>query len=181
MDYYTWKEDFEKTVSVINDNKFIHKTSQGPCVHSKRDIIHLFYHQKDYVKRWLTDCTHKTDTDIISPKLTKEYIQKAIIKYMPLFDSNINVLEREEFKFYDDGYSWYIRKDYFPKSGNQITEKDVEYHITANNYRFITGKTGSKSFMCFIYIDKPDYLNYTCKTDYKTIKNTEYRILKKYF
>ena len=174
MDYLDWKNEFEKNVQMINANRFLETTKFGQYMTSKRNLLRRFAHQKDFIKMWLQDENHVIVDDIISPKLTKEYINQAIIKYMPLFDDT--KIEREQFEFEEDGYTWYIRKDYLPPRGVlKPSEKDVEYYISAYNSKYTTTKKGSRSFFKFIYIDEPGYLNKTC-LQYKTIQNTKYRI-----
>ena len=171
-DYEQWKVNFENRVSFINDKKFCFDDR----FINKRHLMGIFSHCKEFVKQWLHDPTHKTHEDIVSPKLTKEYITSAIVKYMKLFEPNEHVLEREEFKFREDGYDWYIRKDFIPPHGRrQVIKEDVEYHISASNYKYCSLKSGYKSFFRFIYIDGPGYLN-TKSPHYKTIPGTKYRI-----
>ena len=172
--YHDWKTTFETKVAYINDKKFLVDDGKGERIVSKNNLLSRFAHQKKFVKWWLLDPDHRTSPDFTSPKLTKDYIEKAIIKYMDLFKPNEHILKREEFNFCEDGHEWYIRKDFYPKH-EPATEKDVEYYISAANYRYSTGKRTDKSFFRFIYIDRPGYLNET-SPHYRTIKGTVYRI-----
>ena len=170
--YEEWKADFENHVSFINDKKF--------CIDDhfvrKNHLMQIFAHCKEFVKQWLYDPTHKTHEDIVSPKLTKDYITSAIVKYMKLFEPNEHVLEDEEFEFCDDGYQWRIRKNFLPVPGSKVvTEKDVEYYISAANYKYCSVKSEYKSFFRFIYIDSPGFWN-SDSIHYKTIKGTKYKI-----
>jgi len=133
----------------------------------------MYENWKENIKMWLEDPTRKVENDIVSPKLTKAYKHQAIIKYFTRFDEKV---ENQEHEFYDDGYHWRISRRYVPEPGSkQVTEKDAEYHISANNFRYCTKKSDCRSYYQYVYVGLPGYLNYEC-SGYKTIPGTIYRV-----
>jgi hypothetical protein len=105
--------------------------------------------------------------------MDKERKEAIILKEIERFNKNPTTFDYEEFKLEIDGYTGYIRRDFVAKPGEEISEKDVEYHIHLNNYKECRLKREQKSWGAFIYINEPDYW---CNGKYKSIPGTHYGV-----
>jgi len=107
------------------------------------------------------------------PKMTHEQKEAIILREIERFDKNPTKFEWELYNLSVDGYTGYIRRDFVAKPGEEISEKDVEYHIHLNNYKECRRGTEQKSWGAFIYINEPDYW---CNGKYKSIPGTHYGV-----
>jgi hypothetical protein len=105
-------------------------------------------------------------------KMDKNDMKNTIVEQMKLFDQDPVVFESERHEITVGEYIGHIRKIYL-KRGEEPTKYDVEYKISLS-YKNPSGlKKNSHSWGAYIYINRPDYLNY--KT-FKSIKDTDYGV-----
>ena len=102
-------------------------------------------------------------------KMSKAQMEHTIVESMKLFDQDPTTFERENHQIHAGGYSGYIRRIYLPRG--EPTKYDVEYRISMEYYGY--SKKDRHSWGAFIYINRPNYLNYQT---YKSIKDTDYGV-----
>jgi hypothetical protein len=107
-------------------------------------------------------------------KMTKAQMEQTIIEQMKLFNQDPEVFESELHQITVGEYKGYIRRIYLSR-GAEPTKYDVEYRISLSHDAPL--KKDRHSWGAFIYINRPDYLNYkTFKSINDTFKTTDYGV-----
>ena len=105
-------------------------------------------------------------------RMSKAQMEHTIVQQMRLFDQDPTTFESERFPINVGGYDGYIRRIYLNRGSAPTTKYDVEYRISMDHYDAYS-KKNRHTWGAFIYINRPDYLNY--KT-FKSIKDTDYGV-----
>lgn len=107
-------------------------------------------------------------------KMDKNDMKDTIVEQMKLFNQDPTTFEDEKYQIQVGEYKGYIRRTYLYDIGSDTLSKyDVEYRISLHYESPCGTKKNSHSWSAFIYINRPDYLNY--KT-FKSIKGTDYGV-----
>lgn len=104
-------------------------------------------------------------------KMSKAQMEHTIVQNMRLFDQDPTTFESERFPVNVGGYSGHIRRIYLNRGAEPTTKYDVEYRISMEYYGM--SKKERHTWGAFIYINRPNYLNYNT---YKSIKDTDYGV-----
>ena len=103
--------------------------------------------------------------------MTKEDKEQTVIEQMKLFNQDPTTFEDEKYQIQVGEYKGYIRRTYLQKNSRPISKYEVEYRMELSR----DGRTvrARDSWGAWIYIQRPDYLNYG---NFKPIKDTEYGV-----
>jgi len=105
-------------------------------------------------------------------KMDKNDMKDTIVEQMKLFNQDPEVFESELHQITVGEYKGYIRRIYLQR-GPEPTKYDVEYRISLSYQSPCGLKKNSHSWGAFIYINRPNYLNYQT---FKSIKDTDYGV-----
>jgi len=106
-------------------------------------------------------------------KMDKNDMKETIIEQMKLFNQDPTTFDSERYDIQVGEYKGHIRRIYLPKGSAPASKYDVEYKISLSYESPCRTKKNSHSWGAFIYINRPDYLNY--KT-FKSINGTDYGV-----
>jgi hypothetical protein len=105
-------------------------------------------------------------------KMDKNDMKDTIVEQMKLFNQDPEVFESERHNIIVGEYVGFIRRIYLPR-GPEPTKYDVEYRISLSYHSPCGLKKNSHSWGAYIYINRPNYLNYRT---FKSIKDTDYGV-----
>lgn len=108
-------------------------------------------------------------------KMTKAQMEQTIIEQMKLFNQDPTTFDSERYEIQVGEYKGYIRRIYLQRGSTPITKHDVEYRISMSHDD--KKSKNRHTWGAFIYINRPDYLNYNFfKSIDDKFKTTDYGV-----